>query len=169
MTSTSFHKLLESLALLPPDRALKSLPVIADGHGEGEEFFEGLLGGGKVHGDLAGGEVDAGREVGEGLIHDGNRGGDGDAGLPGGAEIVESLGQPSSSPPLVGSGVAGGEPAQVFHKPFAVGHPARADLPSHARGEELLGAAAADAKQAFDGGTVDPGVGQGSELCQNLI
>ena len=50
------------------DSPLKPFKVIADGHGEGEEFFEGLLGVLEAHGDLAGGERNPSRKVGKHLV-----------------------------------------------------------------------------------------------------
>ena len=48
--------------------AFKTLEVVADGHGQGEEFFEGVLGRGELNDDPAGFEANAGRQVGELLI-----------------------------------------------------------------------------------------------------
>jgi hypothetical protein len=58
---------------------------------------------------------------------------------------------------------------EVSDEPVAVRHPIGTDLQRDAGGEDLLGAAAADAEEALEGGSVDPGVGQGSELGQNRI
>lgn len=115
------------------------------------------------------GELDTGREVGEGLIHDGNRSFDGKAGLPGGAEAVEGVGQPLAAPAFIGGDIAGGELPQMGHELIAIGETVGADVQRHARGEDLLSASAADPEHAFDGSAVDPGVGQGSELHQNLV
>jgi hypothetical protein len=66
-------------------------------------------------------------------------------------------------------GVAGGELPQMRDEVFAVGESVGADLERDAGSEELLGAAAADAEEAFDGGAVDPGLGEGSELGRNPV
>jgi hypothetical protein len=151
------------------DDLVKLLKVIADGHGEGEEFFEGFLGGGELYGNAAGGESDAGREIGKNLIHDRSGGFDGNAGLPGRAEFFEGPGEPLAALAFLRSDLAGGELLQVSDQPAAVGEAAGADLERDAGGEDLLGAAAADAEEALEGGAVDPRVGQGRELGQNGI
>ena len=94
---------------------------------------------------------------------------DGHAGLPGGATAVEGEGETVSAHPFVMGRLAGGELLQMSEKQFAVGQATRADLPRHARGEDLLGAAAADLQETLDDSAVDPRMGQGGELSQNLV
>jgi hypothetical protein len=48
--------------------AFKTLEVIADSHGQGEEFFEGMLGRGELDDDPAGFETDARRQICELLV-----------------------------------------------------------------------------------------------------
>ncbi len=152
------------LLALFSDGLIKPLKVIADGHGEGEQLFERLAGGLKIHRDATGGELDAGWEIGKHLVDDGGGGLDGNAGLPSCAEAVEGLSQVMAASALVGSGLAGGHLAQVSDQPVAIGEAIGADLERDARSEDLLGSAAADAKHSFDGGAVDPRLGQGNQL-----
>jgi hypothetical protein len=73
--------------LFSPNRLVKPLELIPDRHGEGEQLFERVLGGLKVDGDPAGGEIDPSGQVGQGLVDDGGGRLDRDPGLllPGGA------------------------------------------------------------------------------------
>jgi hypothetical protein len=148
---------------------IKHVKVIANGHREGKELFEGLLGGLEEDGDSPGAKLDAGREVSQRLVDDGGGRLDRNARLPGGAEPVEGLGEALSAPAFVGSGVAGRELPQVSDEPVAIGEAVGADLQRHAGSEDLLGAAAADPEHSLDGGAVDPGQGKGREFRQNLV
>ncbi|HMF77760.1 MAG TPA: hypothetical protein VK604_19040, partial [Bryobacteraceae bacterium] len=151
------------------DSPLKRRKVIPDGHSEGEEFFEGFLGCGKLDGDLARGERNPSRKVGKHLIDDGGRSLDGHP-MPGRfVQGFEGPGEALAALALVGSGVASGQLPQMGNKQFPVGEAIGADLERDAGGEDLLGAAAADAEQAFDGGAIDPGLGQGTQLRENLV
>jgi hypothetical protein len=154
---------------LPAHRLLKSLQIVADGHAKGEQLLERLLRCCKAEGDLTGGERDAGREAGEHLIDDGGGRLDGKAGLPSRVEVSEGAGQASSSLVFVVDGFPGGELPQVGEELVARGEAARAGLKRHAGREDLLGAAAADLEDAFDGGAVDPGLGQGIQFGGNPV
>jgi hypothetical protein len=156
-------------SLIPTHRLFKSSPLIADGHGECEQLLESLLRRRETDGDLAGGQRDVGRKVGQRLVHDGGRRLDGKAGLPGRVQVREGASQTSSPLPFVVGSFAGGEALQVGEELVAMGEAARTGLERDAGGEELLGAAAADLEDTFDGGAIDPGLGQGIQVGRNLV
>jgi hypothetical protein len=84
-------------------------------------------------------------------------------------QLTKGASQTSSSLPFVVGGLAGGELLQVSEELVAIGEAAGADLERDTGSEELLGTATANLEDTFDGRAVDPGLGQGIQLCRNLI
>jgi len=119
--------------------------------------------------NLACSELNAGREICKSLVKNGGGCFDGNAGLPGCAESIEGVGETVTPLAFKGSSVPGRQLPQVGDQPITICKTVGADLERHARSEDLLGPAAADAEEAFYGGTVNPRVGQGSEIREDLI
>jgi hypothetical protein len=144
-----------------PDLAVEEVEVVADGHGEGEQFFEGLLGVVEGNGDAAGFEADAGGEVLQFLREDLNRGLDQKLGpfqliL---MQLGEDAGDLAAALELIKAVLAFGQAAQAGDQLIAIGQPARSNAIGDAGGHDLLGAAAADAEEEFDRRAIDERTG----------
>lgn len=147
-------------------QALEALEIIANGHGQGEELFQGLARGLEADGDLAGRKIDSAGQVVELEAGDGGRRLDVDLRLPEPilAPQLEAFGEAEAALVFVVGGLAAGELAEAVDEPLAVGDGVGADLVGTAQAEDLLGPAPADAQEIFQGGPVDPWVGQGIEF-----
>ena len=65
--------------------------------------------------------------------------------------------------------VALGNVAQMGDEGLAIGQAVGADALGDTGSQDLLGAAAADAQQEFEGGAVDEGPGQALELAEDVV
>ena len=154
-----------------PDEVFKSLKVVADGHGQSQQFFEGLARRGETDGDLPGFEADAVGEAGELLGEDADGRLDQQLGtletLP--AEVRDIVGDFAAACEFVLRVFARGQTAQVREQGCAAGEGVRADMVRHGGSHDLLRAAAADAQQNSERGTVDKGAGQGLEFGFDVV
>ena len=142
--------------------ALKALEVVADSHGQGQQLFERLLWLVKGDGDTARLETHPRGEAIELLGHNLNRGLDQKLG-PCEAilfELRQNLADVPAAAPFIVAVVALGEAAQMGDEGIAIGEAVGTDTLGNAGSEDLLGAAAADAEQKFEGGTVDERAGR---------
>jgi hypothetical protein len=65
--------------------------------------------------------------------------------------------------------IALGEAAEMGDKGIPIRQTVGADVIYNAGGQDLLGAAAADAEEEFDGGAIDEGTGQGLQLVDHVV
>jgi hypothetical protein len=151
--------------------ALEASKVVADGHGEGEELFEGLLGLLKGDGDAAWLKGHPGGEVLEFLGEDLKRGRDEQLGAFEAVllQLPQNLRDVPAAAPLIVAVIARGEAPQVDNQGVAIGQAVRPDPLGNAGSEDLLGAAAADAEQKFQGRPVDERAGKGLELADGVV
>jgi hypothetical protein len=154
-----------------PDDLFKPLKVVADGHGEGEEFLEGLAGFPEFHGNVTRGEGDAGRQVGELLGQNPVRSFDEELRVfeAFAAEPVENRSHAAAAAAFELFVFTRSESPQVADENLAIRQTVRAHVVRDAGGEELLGAAAADAEDRFDGGAVDEGAGKSPEFGADVV
>ena len=142
--------------------ARKSFPVIAQGHSERQQLFERFLGSRKLDGNAPGFEADARGQGSEALIHDGC--GRSDQHLRLGKSLLtqgsDRIGEPLPASPLKRYRLLPGQFFQMSDELLAIRQAIGAHTFGDTGGEDLLGAAAADAAQFFDGVAVD--VGRGS-------
>jgi hypothetical protein len=140
-----------------PHLALKALEVVADSHGKGQQFFERLLRLVEGQADPAGLQVDTRRKVDELLGQDLKRGLDEKLGAFESVllQLRQDFGNVSPSPPLVVAVVALGDAAQTGDESIPIGQTVGADTLGNAGSEDLLGAAAADAEEEFEGRAVN--------------
>jgi hypothetical protein len=135
------------------DAAFEEVEVVADGHGEGEQFFEPLLGLIEFHDDAARFQLHAGRKGFKLLIHNGGgcfdeqlrlrntflpQRSDQRSHFPSALDLLEAL-------------VAFGDALEARNQSVAVGEAAGPDAVDYAGREDLLGAPTADAKEELDG------------------
>jgi hypothetical protein len=113
-----------------PDYAFESLEVVADGHGEGEEFLEGLAGFPEFHRNVTRGEGDAGRQVGKLLRQNpvGSFDGELRAFEAFTAEPVKHRSHAAAAAAFEVPVFAGGESPQVADENLAVGEAVRTDV-----------------------------------------
>lgn len=154
-----------------PRAALEAREVVADRHGEGQQFFEGLPGMLEFDRDPAGLEAHAGGQVGELLADHPDRGFHQELRLlePFDSQPVKHLRDLALAPHLVVALLAFGQAAQVGDQTVAVGEPAAADVVGDTRRHDLLGAAAAHTQEELDCGTVDEGAGKGLEFPDDAV
>ena len=102
--------------------AFEFVVIVADGHGEGQEPFEGLLRLLELNGDAAGFDVNAAGQVFEILVHHGDRRFDEQLGLfqASFAQLLENLGDFAAPLDLIESIVALGEPAEAVDERIPV-------------------------------------------------
>ena len=136
--------------------------VVADGHGESQQFFECLPWVLKGYGNAAGLQIDTRRKVHELQGQDLKRGLDEklrplESIL---LQLSEDFGDMVSPFSFIIAVVALGDAAQTGDEGIPVGQAVGADPLSDAGSEDLLGAAAADAEEEFEGRTVDERPGQ---------
>ena len=151
--------------------ALKAVEVIADGHGEGQQLFQRLLRLVEGYGDAAGLQPDPRREVLELLRKNLDRGLDQEL-RPFQAlllQLRQDFGDLAPALPLVKAAVAFGQAAQVGDEGIPVGQTVGADAVGNARGQDLLGSAAADAEQEFHRGPVDERAGKRLKLPDDVV
>jgi hypothetical protein len=144
---------------------LETSEVVTDGHGQGEEFFEGLLGMGELDDDAAGFEADARRQIFELLVEELGGRFDQQAGaLP---ALLFQLGQLGgdllAAALFVVMGIAVSKEAKVGDEGVPVCEAVGAEAAGYAGSQDLLGAAATYAEERFDGGAVDERAGKGFE------
>ena len=151
--------------------ALEALEVVANGHGQGQQFLECLLRLVEGQADPAGLQVDTRRKVHELLRQDLKRGLD-EKLRPFEAillQLRQDFGDVAPALPFVVAVVALGDAAQMGDEGIPVGQAVGADTLGDAGSEDLLGAAAADAEQKFEGGAVDERPGQALEFADDVV
>ena len=158
------------LAISPGD-AFEAGEVVGDGHGEGEQLFERLLGVLELDGNAARFQPHAFGEVFELLREDGDGGFDQER-RPFQALLVklgEDAGDLALALDLVEAVVALGEPAQAGDEEVSVGEAAGADAVGNGRRHDLLGAAAADAQEEFDRRPIHKRPGEGLQRPDDVL
>ena len=159
------------LAMDGPHLPLKPIKVVADGHGECEQFFERLLGLLKSDGDAAWLKGHTRGEILELLRQDLNRGLDQKLG-PFEAillQLSQDFGDVAAALPLVVAVVALGEAAQMGDEGIPIGEAVGTDTLGNAGSEDLLGAAAADAEEEFYCRAIDERARQALELAEDVV
>ena len=136
---------------------LEPVQIVADGHGEGEQFFERVLWLLKGDGDATWLDSHPCREILELLGQDLKRSLDEEAGpfptilLPLGQNIRKA----ATATVLIVSFIAFRQALQVGDEGIAIGEAARADPFGNTGSQDLLRAPSAHAKQKFEGGAID--------------
>jgi hypothetical protein len=151
--------------------ALEPVEVIANGHSERQQLLERLLWLVKGYGDLARLEPDTRGEALELLRQDLNwrfhqklR-----PFPPVLLQLRQDFGNVAPAPPLIVAVVAPGDAAQMGDEGIPIGQAVGADTLGDAGSEDLLGSAAADAEQEFEGGAVDERPGQALEFADDVV
>jgi hypothetical protein len=150
--------------ILTRNQAREGRAVVANGHGEGEEFLEGVDFRGGADEDFAGPDFDAwGKRI-ESLAHDAGGSFNEHAGpldciL---AQFAQHPGEADASPLLVVIVFAGSQPFEVLDELGTIGETAGTDDGCDAGLEELLGSTAADGEQGGEGIGADEGGGRGA-------
>jgi hypothetical protein len=143
-----------------PHLALEALEVVADGHGESQQFFERLLWLVKGYGDAARLKAHPRGEARELLRQDLKRGLDEKLG-PFEAVLLQpgqDFSDVAPAPPFIVAVVALGEAAQTGDEGIPIGQAIGSHPLGNAGSEDLLGAAAADAEEELYGRPVDKSV-----------
>jgi hypothetical protein len=122
-------------------------------------------------GDAAGLQMDAFGEALKFLRHDLGRGFDEELGpfeafLP---QLAQSFGDFPTAPAFIIAVVALGEAREAGDQDLAVHQAVGADVVGDARGQDLLGAAAADAEEKLNGSAIDERARGGPQLFQNVV
>ena len=139
------------------DATFEQVEVVADGHSERQQFFEPLLRFGKIDRDAARFEPHAGGEVFKLLIQDGCGGFDQQLGLsdPLLAQVLDEVGHFAPALDLIRTLITFGDALEACDESIPIGEPVCAGAAlQNARRQDLLGTAAADAQQEFEGGAV---------------
>ena len=157
----------ECLALT--HQAFKPVEVVADGHGQGEQFLKSFVWVGKFEADAAGLEADAGREAVQRLIDYGGGGLDQQLRLfePLLAQLCDESGDFAAAFNLMESFFAFSHALEAFDERIAVGEAAAADAVSYTGRHDLLGASPSDAEEEFEGGAIDIRMGVTAKIGQN--
>jgi hypothetical protein len=150
---------------------LKMREIVGNGHGQGEELFEGLAGLVEIHRNPAAFQTHAVGEIFELLDGDFGRGlhqqlGPFDAFL---AQAGQDFGELMAPAPFVVGVLASGEAAQVGDQDMAIGQAVGADVVGDARSHDLLGAAASDAEQKLEGSPIDERAGKSLNLPDDVV
>ena len=154
-----------------PHLALEPIEVVADGHGESEQFFERLLWLLKGDGDAAWLKGHTRGEILELLRQDLNRGLDQklrpcEAIL---LQLSQNFGDVTAAAPFIVAVVALGEAAQMGDEGIPVGEAVGTDTLGNTGSEDLLGAAAADAEEEFYRRAIDERARQALELAEDVV
>jgi hypothetical protein len=157
------------LALMGP--MCKLVEVIADRHGEGEQLFERLLGLVELDGESARFHAYPHGQALPLLVDNRHRGFDRQLRLlkPLPPQLDHRPGDPLPALDFSPRLFARRDLFQPPEKGFPLGQPIGAHPFGHARGEDLLGAAASDAQERLHRGAVDKGAGQGAHRRANGI
>jgi hypothetical protein len=151
--------------------ALKALEVIADGHSKGQQLLERLLRLVESYSDPAWLETDADGKVLDLLIDNSTGRFNEKLGPfePFLLQLRQDFGNVASALPLVVAVIPLGDAAQAGDKRIPIGQAVGSHAVGDARSEDLLGSAAADAQQEFEGGAVDERPGQELEFADDLV
>ncbi len=148
----------------------EAFEIVADGHGKSQEFFKRLLGLLEFDRDVAGFQAHARRQVIKLLLEDcvlsfdqklrfaqtfltqrSNQCSD----FPAAADLIKSV-------------VASGQKLETMDQGIPVGQSVGSDAVSNTRGDDLLGAAAANSQEEFDGSAIDIRIRVGLEAPNNV-
>ena len=153
------------------NQVLKAVEVVADGHGEGQQLFQRLLRMVKLDGDPAGLQPEARGQILEPLVDDARRGLDQKLGpfQPVLLQLRQDFSDLAPALPLVKAVVTLSQTAQMGDEGIPIGQTIGADAFGNARCHDLLGAAAADAEQEFQGGPVDERTREGLKLPDDIV
>jgi len=145
--------------------------VVADGHGESQQFFERFLGLLKGDGDAAWLKGHACREILELLRQELKRGLDEKLGAFESVllQLSKDFGNVAPTLPFIVAVVALGDTAQMGDEGIPIGQAVGADALGNAGSEDLLSAAAADAEEEFEGRPVDERPGQTFQFVDNFV
>jgi hypothetical protein len=154
-----------------PHLPLEPIKVVANGHGESEQLFERLLWLLKSDGDEAWLKGHTRGEVIELRRHNLNRG------LnqklrpfePFLLQPGHDFGDFTAAAPFIVAVVALSDASQMRDEGIPIGEAVGTDTLGNAGSEDLLGAAAADAEQEFEGRTVDERPGQALEFADYVV
>jgi hypothetical protein len=151
-------------------RAFEPVEIVADGHGQGEQFFEPLPWLVKLDRNTAGFEVDPRRQVLKLLIDDRRWGLDDqlrafDA-FP--AQFADDARHLAAAADFIEGLFAGGDLLEVGDEGLAISESIGADAVHYAGSHDLLSASPADAEQELDSSPVDVRAGKTAEPLEDV-
>ena len=154
-----------------PRAAFELIEVVADGHGQGKELFQGFLRSLELDGNPAGFEVHTRGQVLELLVGDVRRGRHEklwslDPLFP---EAVNDAGDLAPALHLVIAVVAPGKAAQASDQAVPIGKSAGPHVVRDTGRHDLLGPPAADIQQELDRGPIHKRPGGSAQLFDNVI